>query len=102
MAKRKSETPKPPTMKVESLMRELKVQLSPPEVAERADRAAKLLEDRDHEEAELKAHASHVKSKIAAMESEMRHLRTERGTRGPGNTPRPSHRSWRSCVPKRG
>lgn len=77
MAKRKSETPKPPTMKVESLMRELKVQLSPPEVAERADRAAKLLEDRDRAEAELKAHATSVKSRIATMEAEMRELSAE-------------------------
>lgn len=77
-AKAKPKTPsQPPAAKVETLTRELKVQLTPIEVAERADRAARLLEDRDHEEAELKAHASHVKSKIAAMESEMRHLSGE-------------------------
>lgn len=70
-------TSKPPRMKVENVTRELKVALSPEEVAERADRAAKLLEDRDHEEANLKAYASSVKSRIATMEAEMRELSGE-------------------------
>ncbi len=81
MARRKKgeEPPKndPKNTKVENYTRELKVVLKPEEVAERADRAAQLLADRDHEEAELKAHASHVKSRIATMESEMRHLSGE-------------------------
>jgi hypothetical protein len=72
-----SQPPKGPAMKVESLMRELKVQLTAAEVAERADRAAKLLEDRDRAEAELKAYATTVKSRIATMEAEMRELSSE-------------------------
>jgi hypothetical protein len=76
-----SEPPKAPAMKVESLVRQLKVQLTAPEIAERADRAAKLLEDRDRAEAELKAHATHAKSLIAQMEAEMRALSGEVRTR---------------------
>lgn len=76
--KTKPKTPsQPPAMKVETLVRQLKVQLTAPEIAERADRAAKLLEDRDRAEAELKAHATHAKSLIAQMEAEMRALSGE-------------------------
>lgn len=80
MARRKKSEPEkndPKNIKVENFTRDLKVALSKEEVAERADRAAQLLADRDHEESELKAHASHVKSRIATMESEMRHLSGE-------------------------
>ena len=65
------------TTKIESFKRDLKVSLKPEEIAERADRAAKLLEDRDHEESEFKAHGTHVRGRIAQMESEMRHLSGE-------------------------
>ncbi len=79
--KSKGETPKTnetsSTTKVENFKRDLKVSLKPEEVAERADRAAKLLEDRDHEESEFKAHGTHVRGRIAQMESEMRHLSGE-------------------------
>ena len=79
--KKGSEAPKPEdtksTTKVENFKRDLKVKLTAEEVAERADRAAKLLEDRDHEESEFKAHGTHVRGRIAQMESEMRHLSGE-------------------------
>lgn len=75
MAKR--EPPKPPPLKVETFTRDLKVTLTAAEVAERADRAARLLEDRDRAEAELKAHATSVKIRIATMEAEMRELSAE-------------------------
>lgn len=76
-SKTPSEPPKPPPMKVDSFTRDLKVVLTAAEVAERADRAARLLEDRDRAEAELKAHATSVKSRIATMEAEMRELSAE-------------------------
>lgn len=69
--------PKLPEMKVVSFTRDLKVPLTPPEVAERADRAARLLEDRDRAEAELKSYATTVKGRIATMEAEMRELSGE-------------------------
>lgn len=79
--KKKSEAPKSDdtksTTKVENFKRNLKVSLKPEEVAERADRAAQLLESRDHEESEFKAHGTHVRGRIAQMESEMRHLSGE-------------------------
>lgn len=77
MARRKKGEEPAKNIKVENFARELKVVLKPEEVAERAERAAQLLADRDHAEAELKAHASNVKSRIATMESEMRHLSGE-------------------------
>lgn len=83
--KKKGETPKKDesksTTKIVNFKRNLKVPLKPEEVAERADRAAKLLEDRDHEESEFKAHGTHVRGRIAQMESEMRHLSGEVRTR---------------------
>lgn len=75
--KKAEEKPPPENVKVENFARNLPVALTREEVAERADRAAQLIEDRDHKEAELKAHNSHVKSLIATLEADMRHLSSE-------------------------
>ena len=87
MAKKKNGTPEPdkpdeskdetPPIKVESFVRELRVQLKTEEIAERADRAAQLLAERDSKEEEQKAATKHAKSVIESMEAELRRLSNE-------------------------
>lgn len=68
-------------IRTERFEQSLRCQLTKEEIADRADRAAQLLEDRDHEEEELKAHAKHVKGKIERIEAEMRQHSNEVRTR---------------------
>lgn len=67
--------------RTERYERNLRCALSAEEVADRADRAAQLLEDRDHKEEELKAHAKHAKGEIERIEAEMRQYSNEVRTR---------------------
>jgi hypothetical protein len=75
--KTEPETPKPPPMKVEPYTTTLRVILSKEEIAERADRAAHLLADRDNKEKEQKDAQKHAKSLIDALETELRHVSAE-------------------------
>jgi hypothetical protein len=81
--KKKTDAEKPPEkteaapMKTEPFTRDLRVTLKAEEIAERADRAAQILADRDSKEEELKAHAKHAKSVIESLEAEMRRLSNE-------------------------
>lgn len=85
MAKKKNGAPEPEKteddkeqpVKVEAFVRELRVQLKTEEIAERADRAAQLLAERDSKEEEQKAAAKHAKSVIESMEAELRRLSNE-------------------------
>lgn len=80
--------PPPPDedMKVEEYTASLRIALTTEEVADRADRAAGLIEDRDRKENEQKAAASHAKSIVAAIDAEIRKLSNEvrtKSTYGP-------------------
>jgi hypothetical protein len=63
--------------KVEKFTASLKVQLTPLEIADRADRAASILAERDAKEEEHKAAAKHNKAVIEALEAELRRLSNE-------------------------
>jgi ribosomal protein S18 len=84
MSKRKAEK-KPadgkstavPPMKIEQYMANLKVILTKDEIADRADRAAGLLQDRDTKEEEQKARAKAEKAVIESIESELRRVSNE-------------------------
>lgn len=67
----------PPNQKVERFTENLPVVLTSEQIAERANRAAHRISDRDHMEEELKAYTKTEKSKIAKVESEIRHLSEE-------------------------
>lgn len=67
----------PPPIKIERFQQNLAVALKPTEVAERADRAAHLLADRDHLEAEFDEQRKHQKARIQSIETEMRRLSSE-------------------------
>lgn len=76
--KKKKEAEKPvATTKIEKFTRDLRVPLKAEEIAERADRAAQLLQDRDNKEAEAKAQAKHLKSVIEEVEAELRRVSNE-------------------------
>lgn len=60
--------------KKEIFERELRVILTPEQVAERADRAAHLLQQRDDKESLAKAAQKHAKSEIDELEATMRRL----------------------------
>lgn len=64
-------------VKIEPYMANLKVILTPDEVADRADRAAGLLADRDAQEEEQKARAKAAKAQIDAVEAELRRVSNE-------------------------
>lgn len=64
-------------VRVENTSRTLSCALSPPELAARADRAARLLAQRDARDEEAKAAQKHAKAQIAELESEMRRLSAE-------------------------
>lgn len=66
-----------PPNKVENFVRDLRVALKTEEIAERADRAAQLLAERDSKEEEQKAAAKHAKSIVESMEAELRRLSNE-------------------------
>lgn len=66
-----------PPMKIEQYMSNLKVILTKEEIADRADRAAGLLQDRDTKEEEQKARAKAEKAAIESIESELRRVSNE-------------------------
>lgn len=66
-----------PPMKIEQYMSNLKVILTKEEIADRADRAAGLLQDRDTKEEEQKARAKAEKAVIDSIESELRRVSNE-------------------------
>lgn len=63
--------------KIEKYNANLKCDLTPKEVADRADRAANLLADRDSKEEEMKAHQKHAKGVIETIDAEVRSLSGE-------------------------
>jgi hypothetical protein len=73
--------PAPADEKRESYQTTLKVELTTAEVADRADRAAAKLAERDQKEAEWKAQSKHMKSVIEELEAELRTLSGEVRTR---------------------
>lgn len=78
MAKKKTVVQVPvEDVKVERYKASLKVELTPAEIADRADRAAHLLKDRDQKEADMKAAQKHAKSIIEEIEAELRRLSNE-------------------------
>lgn len=66
-----------PPMKIEQYVSNLKVILSKDEIADRADRAACLLQDRDDKEREQKDHAKAEKAVIDSIETELRRVSNE-------------------------
>lgn len=66
-----------PPVKIEQYMSNLKVILTKEEIADRADRAAGLLQDRDTKEEEQKARAKAEKAVIESIESELRRVSNE-------------------------
>lgn len=68
-------------IKVERFSESLPCILTPEQLADRANRSAHLVEDRDHLDEELKAVNKTEKSKIAKVESEIRSLSNEVRTR---------------------
>lgn len=75
------EAPKGNRTSSERFEKNLRVVLTPDQVADRADRAAQLLEDRDHKKEELKAHTKHANGEIDRIEAEMRQFSNEVRTR---------------------
>lgn len=80
-ASRKTTKLQKPVPKVEKHQQVLKVLLTPEEVADRADRAAQHLQDRDAKVEEHKAASKHAKAVVEAIEGEMRRLSHEVRTR---------------------
>lgn len=75
-----------PDVRTEPYTTTLRISLTPEEIADRADRAAGLIEDRDRKEEEQKAATKHAKSIIEAIDAEIRKLSNEvrtRSTYGP-------------------
>lgn len=77
----KSKALKTPKTKIEKYEDTLKVILTPEEIADRADRAAQLIAERDNKEEEQKAAAKRAKSVIESMDGQIRHLSNEVRTR---------------------
>lgn len=63
-----------PLPKVESFTRSLRCDLKADEIAERADRAATLIAERDAKDEEQRAAAKHAKSVIETIDAEIRSL----------------------------
>lgn len=76
MSKEQKEKPIPDT-KVQNFGQSLRVQLTPDEVADRADRAACKIAERDDHEAQAKAAQKHAKSTIEQYDAEIRNLSNE-------------------------
>lgn len=74
--KKPAESPMPPP-RVERFNKNLKVTLTPEEIADRADRAAQMLADHDSKEEEQKAAAKHAKGVLDSMSAEIRRLSNE-------------------------
>lgn len=78
---KKSDKPEEERVKVERFSESLPCVLSASQIADRANRSAHLVEDRDHLDEELKAVNRAEKGKIARIESEIRSLSNEVRTR---------------------
>jgi hypothetical protein len=76
-AKKKQEKQKEEDVKVENFRRHLAVVLTDDEVADRAQRSAQLLKERDHRELEFKEQAKANKQVIARMDGDLRELAAE-------------------------
>lgn len=94
MAKTKAKPQAAPDDKTETFTQSLKVQLTPAEVADRADRAAQMIAERDAKEEEQKAAAKHAKSVIESLDAEIRRLSNEVRTRST-YSPVECQREWR-------
>ncbi len=68
---------KKPQPKIDKFTTSLRVQLTPDEVADRADEAAHKLAERDEKEADMKAQQKHAKSEIDELEASFRRLSNE-------------------------
>lgn len=68
---------KDPKLKVEHFTRTLRVGLKPHEIAERADRAAHVIVQRDQKEESRKAANTAAKSQIEELDAELRRVSTE-------------------------
>jgi hypothetical protein len=66
--------PRADNMKIEKYNASLKVPLTAEEIADRADRSAHKMKERDGKEEEQKAQAKHMKSIVESMDAEIRHL----------------------------
>jgi hypothetical protein len=67
----------PECIKREPFERNLRVILGPEQVAERADRVAHLLHERDHKEEMAKAALAHAKSEIKEVDAQLHRLASE-------------------------
>jgi hypothetical protein len=70
-----------PQVKVQKYEATLKVVLTPEEIADRADRAAQKVAERDSKEEDMKAAAKHAKAEIEKLDAEFRFLSNEVRTR---------------------
>lgn len=79
MAKKKqqSEDQKPDRTKKVPFQRQLSCHLTREEVEQRADESARLVERRDHFEAELKSAQKSGKAQLSEMDAELRRVSTE-------------------------
>jgi hypothetical protein len=77
MATKQRTSLKPVDVKIERAVRVLKCQLTPEEVRERADLAARFVEQRDQKEAEAKTASSHLKSQIKQIDADLRKVSAE-------------------------
>lgn len=75
--KKQQSEEKPPNEKVERFTENLPVVLTDEQIADRANRSAHRVAERDHLEEELKAYNKDAKGRIAKVESEIRHLSDE-------------------------
>lgn len=77
----KKDEPILPDAKIEKYTSSQRCILTSEEIADRADRAAAMLADRDQKEEEQKAAAKHAKSIIEAIDADLRHVSNEVRTR---------------------
>lgn len=73
----KAKKTEPDDVKREKFSANCKVILTTEEIAERADKAAHALKERDEKELDMKAAAKHAKSIIDDLENRVRHLSNE-------------------------
>lgn len=80
-ATKKEKKRRPAPDRSQKFMQTLRCVLSPAEVADRADRAAAMIDERDKKDDEMKAAQKHAKSVIESMDTDIRSLSTEVRTR---------------------
>lgn len=66
-----------PNVKIERFARTLRVELSPEEVARRADRCAHVVAEREGKVEEAKTATAHIKARIKELDAELRSLSNE-------------------------